>query len=305
MALHPQGLPDLRHSCLDLRRAHDAQPRHAAVLVLDERPRFDDSRFGEHRQSQADLDLLPGVAQHGDATLARRSRLGDQGIDHHRSQHISGSPGPGHLTKHADVLPGHEHAVVGGLLYPAQRLAGHRIDGQNEVWRDGAPLPRRDRIPVAHADALVGRVRDQVPPGGAGNSDQGFHPRALLGEHRGRNVPVGQAPIDVPAQRDAVEREYVVHQLPRRARLRLLEVHHRRVGRGQHGVAPSSRDTDARVAEHTLAADALGQHAKRRAVDAGYQFDRAAVAAGGDEACSGGGQQRIEAPRPGGGIECQ
>ena len=73
MALHPQGLPDLRHSCLDLRRAHDAQPRHAAVLVLDERTRLDDPRLGQHRQAQAHLDLLPGVAQHGDTTLARRN----------------------------------------------------------------------------------------------------------------------------------------------------------------------------------------------------------------------------------------
>ena len=66
-------------------------------------------------------------------------------------------------------------------------------------------------VPVAHADALVGRVRDQVTPGRTGNGNQGFHPRTLLGEYPGRDVPVGQAPIDAPAQRDAVEREYVVH----------------------------------------------------------------------------------------------
>ena len=30
---------------------------------------------------------------------------------------------------------------------------------------------------------------------------------SLLGEYAGRDVPVGQAPIDAPAQRDAVERD--------------------------------------------------------------------------------------------------
>ena len=54
---------------------HDAQPRHAAVLVLDERTRLDDPRLGQHRQAQAHLNLLPGVAQHGDTTLPRRARL--------------------------------------------------------------------------------------------------------------------------------------------------------------------------------------------------------------------------------------
>ena len=104
MALHPQGLPDLRHSCLDLRRAHDAKPRHAAVLVLDERTRLDDSRLGQHRQAQGHLDLLPGIRQNRDAPLARRSGFGDQRIDHHRSQHIPGSPSPAHLPKHTDIL---------------------------------------------------------------------------------------------------------------------------------------------------------------------------------------------------------
>lgn len=48
---------------------------------------------------------------------------------------------------------------------------------------------------------------------------RGGSPRASLVEYPGRDVPVGQAPIDAPAQRDAVEREYVVHQLTSHARV--------------------------------------------------------------------------------------
>ena len=47
----------------------------------------------------------------------------------------------------------------------------------------------------------------------------GGSPRATLVEYPGRDVPVGQAPIDAPAQRDVVEREYVVHQLTSHARV--------------------------------------------------------------------------------------
>ena len=42
--------------------------------------------------------------------------FGDERIDHHRCQHISAvlRPSP---AQHTDILAGHEHAVVAGLLY--------------------------------------------------------------------------------------------------------------------------------------------------------------------------------------------
>ena len=64
MALHPQGLPDLRHSCLDLRRAHDAQPRHAAVLVLDERTRLGLVRSTQIEAGMPEVWQTLGVQSH-------------------------------------------------------------------------------------------------------------------------------------------------------------------------------------------------------------------------------------------------
>jgi hypothetical protein len=147
-------------------------------------------------------------------------------------------------------------------------------------------------------------MRNQVSTRSAGDGRQRLDPRPLLRERTGGDVPVRQAPIDRPAQRDAVDREHVVHQLPSSAALGVRERHHRRVGRGQNGVAPPSGNADAGVTEDALAADALGQHAKRGAIDAGHEFDGPGCAAR-DQRLGFRRQHRIEAPRPGRCIERQ
>ena len=125
---------------------------------------------------------------------------------------------------------------------------------------------------MAYAQNLLGRMRQQIAARRTDDGVQCLDPRPLLRKHAGGHQPVGQRPIHCPAQRDAVERQHVLHQLLRAARLGVGKGNHRRVGSGQHRAAPSSREADAGVAERTLAAQILGQDMKGRAVDRGDQF---------------------------------
>lgn len=145
---------------------------------------------------QARIDLVPVICQNRDASLARRS---SKRIDHHQGQHPRQCPA--HLPKHTDI-PGRP-TVVSGLLYPAQRLAGHPA-GSTSIWRDLVPLPERilnDGARRSLVDAC--RPRWQWQPG--------LPCPAWV-------VCPGRAWAIMFQQRDAVA-VVVVHQLPRRARL--------------------------------------------------------------------------------------
>ena len=181
---------------------------------------------------------------------------------------------PGHPPKHTDILAGHEHAVVAGLL-PSAATRGHRIDGQHEVWRDG--VPSQGAVGYRWRTDASGRTgAESGNPGGAGNGNQGFHPRTLRANTPGRDVPVSQP--QSMFQQDAVEREYVVPTAAPCAPALLSSS-------PAYGARPARRcvpvrDADADVAKDALAADVFGQHAKRRAIDAGDQLDRATALPG-------------------------
>ncbi len=234
--------------------------------------------LGKDRQAKRYVDLPSGIGEHGDAALACRDGLRDQGIDHHRRQHISGGPGALHPPEHAGRDTGHVDAVVAGRVLPFADSRGRsRPTGST---KSGITVPHSQggrRVARQHPNGLRRAMRLQVGPGCLRDGVQGRDVGPLVRPDASGNQPIGDAPVDAPADRHAIDLQGVGHELLSGAIRRVREVLRRRIGRIQDGALSAARDFHGKIPRRC--APARGRSAKhpiRGAVDGGLKLHRAA-----------------------------